>query len=109
LKITAGRPLGAICRSMFGFAESENLSETEFPVESARRVSQPVVLYDRSLSKDEDKMRVLGMLQKTLKTVFFWFITVEFAGVPHPHLFFADTTQDIFLNGYLDKDRSLFL
>jgi hypothetical protein len=49
---------------MFGSMESENLSETEFPVESARRVSQPVVLFDRSLSKDEDKMRVLGTFYK---------------------------------------------
>jgi hypothetical protein len=49
---------------MFGSMESENLSETEFPVESGRRDSQPVVLYDRGLSKDEDKMRVLGMWYK---------------------------------------------
>ncbi len=73
---------------MFGSVESETLAEAEFPVESGRRVSQPVVLYDRSLSKDEDKMRVLGMFYKTLKTGFFsWFTTVEFASVPHPHFF----------------------
>ncbi len=46
---------------MFGTMESENLAETEFSVETGRRDSQPVVLYDRSLSKDEDKMRVLGL------------------------------------------------
>jgi hypothetical protein len=67
---------------MFGTMESENL--TEFPVESGRRVSQPVVLFDRSLSKDEDKMRVLGMCYRKhqKRGSFFWF-TVEFASVPH--------------------------
>jgi hypothetical protein len=59
---------------MFGSVESENLAEPEFLGESGRRVSQPVVLYDKSLSKDEDKMRVLGMCYRTLKTGLFFLV-----------------------------------
>jgi hypothetical protein len=94
---------------MFGSVESENLAEAEFPVQSGRRVSQPVILYDRSLSKDEDKMRVLGMCYRCFFQVYC--STVSRSG-PHPHLILFQIrtcTQDIFFNGYPDKDRSCCL
>ena len=50
------RPLGAVCRGVFGAAEEVEIADGD--VDMKKR--QQVVLYDKSLGEDEDKLRVLG-------------------------------------------------
>ncbi len=53
LNLDPERPLGAICRQLF----SDN-SGPGPPLEGRER--RPVLIYDKRLEKDEDKLRVLG-------------------------------------------------
>jgi hypothetical protein len=97
---------------MFGSVESENVAEAEFPVESSRRVSQPVVLFDRSLSKDEDKMRVLGLCYRTRKTGFFFLVYYCRICLSSASAFlFCKSVPEsgYFFNRYRDEDSSFFL
>jgi hypothetical protein len=54
LDLDARRPLGAVCRGIFGSGEDESSAR------ETNHLSQPVVLYDENLRSDLDKMRVLG-------------------------------------------------